>query len=118
MKKQSKRSERVVSIPPVRQQGDADWLLLFDDYFVRKQERSGTVVKLNQKHAPVEIIDLAQDARLFAEATATFVVAHWSLKFADPTHHRLIVFTNHLFSIPSVSGQPVINVLTDECSKH
>jgi len=55
---------------------------LLDYYFIRKEKRGGAVVKLHQVHAPVQIIDLTQDAWLFAESTAPFVVAHRFLQLA------------------------------------
>jgi hypothetical protein len=58
---------------------------LLDYYLVRKEERGGAVVKLNQVHAPVQIINLTQDAWLFPESTAPFVVAHRSLQPAMPS---------------------------------
>jgi hypothetical protein len=57
-------------------------LELLDYYFVRKEKRGGAIVKLHQKHAPVQIIYLAQDAWLFIESAAPFVVAHGSLQLA------------------------------------
>jgi len=58
---------------------ERDIHLLFDHYLVREEERGSAVVELHQEHAPVEIIYLTQDAWLFGESTATFVVAHRSL---------------------------------------
>jgi hypothetical protein len=55
---------------------------LLDYYFVRKEERGGAVVELDKIHAPVQIIYLTQDAWLFAESTAPFVVAHRFLQLA------------------------------------
>jgi hypothetical protein len=55
---------------------------LLDYYFVRKEKRGGAVVELHEEHAPVQIIYLTQDAWLFAESTAPFVVAHRFLQLA------------------------------------
>jgi hypothetical protein len=55
---------------------------LWDYYFVRKEERGGAVVELHQVHAPVQIIYLTDDAWLFAESTASLVVAYGSLQLA------------------------------------
>src|SRR5215469_9768058 len=53
---------------------------LLDDYFIRKEECGGAVVKLHQVHASVQIIYFTQDAWLFTESAAPFVVAHRSLQ--------------------------------------
>ena len=64
---------------------------LLDDYFIRKEECGGAVVKLHQVHAPVQIIHLTQDAWLFTESAAPFVVAHRSLQLAMPSNKDFCV---------------------------
>ena len=64
---------------------------LLYDYFIRKEESGGAVIELHQIHAPVQIIDLTQDAWLFTESTATFVIAHRSLQLAMPSNQYFCV---------------------------
>jgi len=56
-----------------------------DYYFVGKEERGGAVGKLHQVHATVQIVYLTQDAWLFAESAAPFVVTHGFLQLAMPS---------------------------------
>ena len=92
---------------------------LFDDYFVREEERGGAIVELHQEHAPVEIIDLAQDTWLLAESAATFVVTHRFLQLAMPPHHRLtITARHHIVPFNLNSGIPAAFNPAYHISKH
>ena len=74
---------------------------LLDYYFVRKEKRSGAVIELHQEHAPVEIINLTQDAWLFAESTATLVVAHRFLQLAMLSDQFFCIYArHHIFTPP------------------
>jgi hypothetical protein len=64
---------------------------LLDDYFIRKEKSGGAVIELHQIHSPVQIIDLTQDAWLFTESTATFVIAHRSLQLTMPSNQYFCV---------------------------
>src|SRR5271166_2489544 len=77
---------------------------LLDYYFIRKEERGGAVVKLHQIHAPVQIINLTQDAWLFAESTAPFVVAHRSLQLAMLSDRSFCVYAGHHTFYPSTAS--------------
>jgi hypothetical protein len=46
----------------------------FDYHFIRKQKGGRTVIELDQKHPTPEIIDRAQNARLFAKSRQTLVI--------------------------------------------
>ena len=92
---------------------------LFDDYFVREEERGGAIIELHQEHAPVEIIDLAQDTWLLAESAATFVVTHRLLQLAMPPHHRLtITARHHIVPFNLNSGIPATFNPAYDISKH
>ena len=92
---------------------------LFDDYFVREEERGGAIVELHQEHAPVEIVDLAQDTWLLAESAATFVVTHRFLQLAMPPHHRLtITARHHIVPFNLNSGIPATFNPAYDISKH
>jgi hypothetical protein len=96
---------------------DSDALL--DDYFIREEERGSAIVELHQKHAPIEIIDLAQDTWLLTESAATFVVPHRFLQLAMPPHHRLSITARHHFVLFNLdSGIPATFNPTYDISKH
>jgi hypothetical protein len=85
---------------------------LLDDYFVRKEERGGAVVKLHQVHAPVQIIYLTENPWLFAESTAPFVVAHRSLQLAMLSDQSFCAYTvQHISTPPLLPGNPGVPIL-------
>src|ERR1700730_7552738 len=85
---------------------------LLDHYLIRKKERGGAVGKLHQVHSPVEIIYFTQDARLFAESTAPFMVAHRSLQLTMPSGNCFCVCNRlHIVTPPLHPVVPVHLVL-------
>jgi hypothetical protein len=78
---------------------------LLNDYLIWKEECCGTIIKLDQEHAPVQIIDLTQYAWLFAESTAPFVVAHRFLQLAMPSDWSFCIYAgHHIFTPPLPPG--------------
>lgn len=73
---------------------------LLNDYLIWKEERCGAIVKLHQEHAPVQIIDLTQDAWLFTKSTAPFVVAHRFLQLAVSSYWSFCIYAGHHISTP------------------
>jgi hypothetical protein len=85
---------------------------LLDHYLVREKERGGAVCKLHQVHAPIEIIYFTQDAWLFAEPTAPFVVAHRSLQLTMPSGNCFYVCNRlHIIAPPLHPVVPVNLIL-------
>jgi len=46
--------------------------------FVGEQKGRGSVVELNEEHVTIQIVDFAQDRRLFREMHAAVVISNWS----------------------------------------
>jgi hypothetical protein len=68
---------------------------LFDYDLIREEKSGGSIIELNEKHLTVQIVDLAQDAWLFAESAAALVISHRSQQPAIPPHHRLDICAGH-----------------------
>jgi len=91
---------------------------LLDHYLIREKERGGAVGKLHQVHAPVQIINLTQDAWLFAKSTAPFVVAHRSLQLTMPTRNCFCVCNRlHIITPPLHPVVPVNLILPSSVAR-
>src|SRR5262249_16195256 len=77
---------------------------IFDDYFVREQEGGCTVVKLHEQHVSFQIIDLAQNFRLFTEPGAALMVAYGSQHPTIPPPPRLRIANPHRHFPPLRAG--------------
>src|SRR5690242_12863409 len=79
---------------------------LFDDYFIRKQESGRAVVELHEQHAAPEIIDRAQNARLFAKSAQPLMITYRLEQSTAPPDHRLEICTFHAHYYPSTGQAP------------
>ena len=72
------RGEFEEGAPVTEVAGNRSATSIFDDYFVREQEGGRTVVKLHEQHVSFQVVDLAQNFRLFTEARAALMIAYGS----------------------------------------
>jgi len=78
-------------------------------YLVGKQESGCAVVELHQIHMPIEIVQLAQNARSFVEMEVPLTVAHRSQQLTEPARPRLRLPVFHV-DLPASPVAPITGV--------
>src|SRR5262249_3479913 len=69
---------------------------LLDDDLVRKQEGGRAILELHQQHTTPQIINRAQNARLFAKPRQTLAVPDGLKKLASPPNHYVKICRFHI----------------------